>query len=212
MTDPHFSAVVAHQSMGNNLWNNVATSVVGDSQGIFTAQPGLFVFTGRVVQIQGIEQVTGGPVATGVVARHGLDDFFGRGDMNVHQTATRSQLVNSAARMMGAPRGVDAVSWLRNNGVNVTAAGMNNPITYQAALYLMMRVYEAQTGTRVDSLMITNFAVVNNLPNLEPRYSPAVAAAIELGLINGQNLQPNAQLSVGALLEILAALDARIGL
>jgi hypothetical protein len=89
---------------------------------------------------------------------------------------------------------------------------MNNPITNQSALHLIMLVYESQTGTSADSLRITNFAVVNSLPNLDPRYRASVAAAIELGLIDGRTLEPNAQLSVGALLEILAALDRRIGL
>ena len=211
MAGPGLS-IQAYQSPGTNLWNNVPTMDVLDSQGLFTLQLGPVVFVGRVVVIQGIEQVTGGPVATGVVARHGLDDFFGRDRMNVHQLATRSQLVNSVARMMGAPRGVDAVPWLRNNGVNVAAAGMNNPITNQSALHLIMLVYEAQTGTAASSLRITNFAVVNNLPGLDAHYRTSVAAAIELGLVNGHNLQPGGQLSVGDLLEILAQLDRLIGL
>ena len=205
-------AIQGFQSPGGNLWNNVPTMDVLDSQGFFTMLPGIFVFTGRMVVIQGIEQVTGGPVATGVVARHGLDDFFGRDDMSIHQLATRSQLINSVARMMGAPRGTDAVPWLRANGVNVAAAGMNNPITYQSALHLIMMVYEAQTGTSVDSLRITNFTVVNNLSGLDQHYRASVAAAIELGLVNGNNLQPGAQLTVGSLLEVLAVLDRLVGL
>ena len=212
ISGPNIAAIEAYQSPGGNLWSNVPTLDTGDGEGIFTSLPGQFVFTGRIVVIQGIEEVQGGPVATGVVARHGLDDFFGRADMNVQQTATRSQLVNSVARMMGAPRGTDPVPWLRANGVNVQAAGMNNPITNQSAIQLIMTVYAAQTGTRVDSLRITNFATVNNLTGLEPHYRTYVAAAIELGLVSANNLQPGAQLSVGQLLEILAVLDRLVGL
>ena len=206
------AAIEAYHSAGGSLWNNMPTMRVNDGEGIFTSQPGMFVFTGRSINIFGIEQVAGGPVATGVVARHGLDDFFGRGDMNVNQIATRSQLVSSAARMMGAPRGTDAVPWLRSNGVNITAAGMANPIEQQSAINLIMLVYEAQTGTRMDSLRITNFAIVNNLQGLEPRYRTSVAAAIELGLVDGHTFQPSAQMTVGELLEVLAALDRLIGL
>ena len=209
--DP-LAAIEAWQSPGGNLWSNVPTLDVNDSQGFFTTLPGIFVFTGRVVTIQGIEQVTGGPVATGVVARHGLDDFFGRDQMNVHAVATRSQLVNSVARMMGAPRGTDAVPWLRANGVTVTAAGMNNPISNQSALHLIMLVYEAQTGTRMDSLQITNFNVINNLPGLQNHYRTAVAAAVQLGIIDAANLQPTGQMTVGTMLEVLAQLDRLIGL
>ena len=213
ITGPNLSAVEAYQSTGGNLWNNIPTVDVGDGGlGIFTAQPGFFAFTGRTITIQGIEQVQGGPVATGVVARHGLDDFFGRGNFDVNQVATRSQLINSVARMTGAPRGADAVPWLRQNGVNVMAAGMNNPITYQSALDLVMMVYEAQTGTQADSLRITNFTFVNNLPGIGDQYRTSVAAAIELGLVDANNLQPTAHLTVGSLLEMLAVLDRLVGL
>lgn len=212
MASPNLSALEAYQSVGNNLWNNIPTVQIGNGQGIFTSQPGFFVFTGREIVIDGIEQVVGGPVATGVVARHGLDEFFGIGNFNVEQIATRGQLINSVARMIGAPRGTDAIAWLRSNGINAAAAGFNNPISNQAALELITLVYEAQTGTAISSLRITNFAVVNNMPNLDPRYRTHVQAAVELGLINGANFQPAAPMSVGELLEVLALLDRLIGL
>jgi len=212
IADPQLASLTAYQSNEGSLWNNISTLAIGGSRGIFSSQPGFFVFTGREVRIQGIEQVAGGPVATGVVARHGLDDFFGRGEMNVNQAATRGQLLSSVARMMGAPRGADAVPWLRANGVTATAAGSNNPITNQAALQLIMQVYEAQTGTRMDSIRITNFAAVNNLPGLDERNRTAVAAAVQLGLVSPQGFQPGAQMSVGTLLEVLAVLDRLVGL
>jgi hypothetical protein len=208
---PDVAAVEAYQSVGGNLWNNIATMQIGDSRGIFTSQPGHFVFIGRVINIPHIEQVEGGQVARGIVGQYGLDDFLGRGHIDIHQQATRSQLLNSVARMTGAPRGADAVQWLRGEGIDVTAAGMNNPIQNQAALHLIMLVYEAQTGTRMDSLQITNFTVINNMPNLDQRYSTAVAAAVQLGLVDA-NIQPNAPLTIGNLLEILASLDALVGL
>jgi hypothetical protein len=211
-TGSALSAVEAYQSISGNLWNNVPTMDVGDGQGIFTTQLGPVVFTGRVITIQGIEQVVGGPVAQGVVARHGLDDFFGRGNFDVNQVATRGMLVNSVARMMGAPRGADSVLWLRANGVDVSAAGMNNPVSYQSALHLVMLVYEAQTGTRADSLQVRDFNMLNRLEGLNPQYRSTVQAAIQLNLVDGNTLQPNAQITIGSLLEVLALLDRLVGL
>ncbi|MCL2399513.1 MAG: hypothetical protein FWC91_07225 [Defluviitaleaceae bacterium] len=211
-TGPALSAVEAYQSVSGNLWNNVPTMDVGDGQGIFTTQLGPVVFTGRIINIQGIEQVVGGPVAQGVVARHGLDDFFGRGNFNVNQFATRGMLVNSVARMMGAPRGTDAIPWLRSQNVDVSAAGMNNPITYQSALHLIMLVYEAQTGTRADSLQIRDFNMLNRLTCLDPQYRSTVQAAIQLNLVDGNTLVPSAQITIGSLLEVLALLDRLVGL
>jgi hypothetical protein len=212
ITSPDISAVEAYQALAGGLWSNVSTMQVGVGQGIFTSQFGQFVFTGRAIRIEDIHHVVGGPVATGIVARHGLDDFLGRGNIDIHRAATRMELINSVARMMGAPRGADSVRWLRYHNVDIVAAGAHNPISYQSALHLIMQVYEATTGTRADSLRITNFNLVNGLPGLEGHYRTSVGAAIELGLVDGNSLQPTAILTVGRLLEILAALDGRIGL
>jgi len=200
-----------HSVPGSNLWTPVPTIEVLDSRGFFTQQPGIVAFTGREVVIQGAEQVQGGQVATGVVARHGLDDFFGRDSMAINQLATRGQLVDAVARMMGAPRGAASVPWLRANGIDVQAAGANNPITNQAALQLIMLVYEAQTNTRISSIQITNFAAINAIPNLSPQYRPAVAAAVQIGIVP-TDINPTQQLTVGQLLEVLAALDRLLGL
>jgi len=210
--DADSGALEGYQSLAGNLWTNMPTMQVGDGQGFFTNQLASFVFTGRIINIPGLETIEGGPQARGVIGRHGLDDFFGRGSINIYQSATRSMLVDSLARMIGAPRGSNSVQWLRAEGIDVSAAGMNNPITNQAALHLLMLVYENRTGTRLDSLQIRNFNVVNNLQGLDSNYRTAVAAAIELNLVDGSTFQPNGILTIGELLEMLAVMDSLLGL
>ncbi|MCL2564863.1 MAG: fibronectin type III domain-containing protein [Defluviitaleaceae bacterium] len=210
--DSTMAAVTALQYHGNNRWMPLTTAPFGRGQGIVTTVPGTYVFTGRLINIPGVEHITGGPVARAVVAKHGLDDFFGREAIDIAANTTRGAMVNSVARMMGAPRGTDAAAWLRANGIAVPAGNMNGPIPTQEALHLMMLVYEAQTGTRINSIRITNFNAVNNLQGLNPRFRDSLRAAVELNIVRSENLNPNAPLSVGDLLEILAALDSLVGL
>lgn len=210
--DSTMAAVTALQYHGNNRWMPLATAPFGRGQGIVTTVPGTFVFTGRLINIPGVEAITGGPIARAVVAKHGLDDFFGRAAIDIAANTTRGTMVNSVARMLGAPRGTDAAAWLRANNIAVPAGNMNGPIPTQEALHLMMLVYEAQTGTSISSIRITNFNAVNNLQGLNPRFRDSVRAAVELNIVRAENLNPNAPLSVGDLLEILAALDSLVGL
>jgi hypothetical protein len=210
--DVDSGALEGYQSLAGNLWTNMPTMQVGDGQGFFTNQLASFVFTGRIIHIPYLDTVVGGPQARGVIGRHGLDDFFGRGNIDINAHATRSMLVDSLARMSGAPRGSNSVQWLRAEGVDVSAAGMQNPITNQSALNLLMLVYENRTGTRIDSLQIRNMNVINNMQGLDPHYRAAVAAAVELNLVDGTTLQPNSILSIGELLEMLAVMDSLLGL
>jgi len=202
------AAITAHQYQGNR-WSALLTHLMGTGHGINTTVAGTFVFTGRIVVVAGIENVEGGPAARAVMARHGLDDFFGRNAIDTASNATRNQLINSAARIMGAPREVDPQAWLRANNVQIPVGAGTAPISTQEGLHFIMLVYQAQTNTRIETIRISNPGLVSTL-NLHPNFRTSVAAAMELNFVT--NIQPNAPLTVGQLLEILAKLDSLVSL
>ncbi|MCL1996236.1 MAG: hypothetical protein FWG63_08525 [Defluviitaleaceae bacterium] len=194
------------------LWAEVATTF-DNGRGIMVSAPGAFVFAGRVIDIPNLTGMPGSGQAIGIVARHGLDDFFGPGTIDTNDTATRAMLTESVARMLGAPRGTpNANAWLRNNGVNLPPGAATAPISTQEALHFVMVVYEVQTGTRAETIRITNFGLTSNLQGLNPTFATSFRAAVELGLYTNINLQPTATVTIGGLLDILTALDTLIGL
>ncbi|MCL1936633.1 MAG: hypothetical protein FWF57_09710 [Defluviitaleaceae bacterium] len=194
----------------NNMWARVATSFNNGSS-VFAAHPGSFVFTGREINIPGVG--SGAANTMGIVARHGLDEFFNGADgvININDTATRGMLVESVARMLGATRGTNANTWLRNNGISLPPGNANMPISTGEALHMIMLVYSERLNTPVENIRITNFAPTNGL-TLNPAFATSFRAAIEIGLYRETDLQPNASISIGELLDVLTNLDRLIGL
>jgi|GEM_PF-1195966 len=194
---------------GQTEW--VQATLVEQATGfaIIAQNIGAFAFAGRTVSIPGIENVPGGHLVTSLVVRFGLGDIFGHGDVDLHQNATRGQIAASIARLAGAPAGSD-ITWVAAN-MQVTLANRNanSLVAQQEAVALVMALYERRTGTRIESMIIRDHTRTAGL-DLDTRYAQAVRAAFELGIID--SLQPGAPTTIGDLLEMLAALNARIGL
>jgi hypothetical protein len=141
-----------------------------------------------------------------------LADSFGHGDIDLHQNATRSMVLGCIARLAGAPAASDPITWVASN-MNVTLANRNanGLVAQQEAIALVMALYERKTHTRISSVIIRNHSHTAGM-TLDTRYAHAVRAAFELNIVSDRNLQPGAPVTVGDLLGMLAALDAKVGL
>ena len=181
------------------------------NRGIAVPSAGTFVFTGRTIVIDGLQNVAGSGNTRAIVARHGLDDFLG-GDIGLDEIVTRQMLANSVARMLGANEGQSAIVFLRSNGITVPPGNQTQPVPTQEAVALIMAVYASRTATSVSSIRISNFGLTAGLPGLSPQFTESFRAAIEVGIYRDYNLTPNTALTVGELLEILTALDNLVDL
>ena len=205
-------AAVEAFTMIGGVWARIATTF-DNGAGALVASSAPVVFTGRTINIPGLVGTPGSGQTIGIVARHGLDDFFGTGFIDTTAIATRGQLIDSVARMLGAPRGTtNSNAWLRDRGINIAPGAANTPITSQEAMHMLMQVYESQTGTTAESVRITNFGATANLVGLNPSFATSYRAAIELGLYTNTNLQPAGHVTIGTLLDTLTNLDSLIGL
>jgi len=218
----HVRATNATPAMTVNGFNQVrtATSVVWqqtpvtaqlDGHALITQAPGVFAFSKREVVILEIESIPQGQTITTLAARLDLDSLV-QGNIDLHQNATRQVIAGSIARMAGASAGSNYVDWVANN-MNVTLANRNaqGMVSQQEAVAMIMALYEQRTNTRVSAIMIRNQQSTAGM-NLDNRYAQAVRAAFELNLINAYNFQPANPTTIGDLLDMLASLDARIGL
>ena len=206
-------AAVTPYVWANGSWA-LSTATFNNNTGVIVPQPTAVAFTGRIIQIPGLTGAENSGITRAIVARHGLDDIFsGRAAIDVDAPATRGMLVDSVARIIGAPRGtLNGAAWLRERGINVSAGAATAPIPVQEALHLVMMVYANQTNTSIESIRITNNNLTNNLPGLSPTFARSFAAAIELGIYRNYNLVPNNTMTIGELLDVLTALDLLIGI
>lgn len=203
------AAVEAYTFVGG-LWARIGTTFDNGS-GALVASSAPVAFTGRVINIPGIQGQASAAQTTGIVARHGLDEFWGLGYMDVTATATRGQLIDGVARVLGAPRGTtNSQAWLRDRGINLTPGVATAPITTQEALHMLMQVYASQTNTSIESIRITNFGATAHTQGLNPAFATSFRAAVEIGLATGA--EATAQVSIGQLLDKLTRLDSLVSL
>jgi hypothetical protein len=185
----------------------------GSGKAMYADEPGVYIFAGRTVVIPGIQNMAGAGTITAIVAKYGLDDFFGKGEsFNLEANASRSAVISSVARMAGAPRGSDAQGWLRTNGITLPTRDMYGDIQTQEAVFLVMELYEARTGTNLSTLTIRNHALTAGITGLNDNYKASVKAAFELGLYGNQAMEPAAGITSGEILEMLYTLDGMIKL
>lgn len=204
------ATVILAYRLVNGVWLPVEVIDFGDARGIFTNRPGTYVFTGRVINIPGFETERHAGNVTAIIARHGLDDLFGREMIDIHANSTRMMVAGSVARIAGAPRAANPFDWLNNAGVNISARNPNAYITQQEAVHMLMVAYQNRTGTNIQTLRITNFGAIANVQNLDDRYRQSVSAALQLGLFTDSNFNARGQISIRELFNMLGTLDARL--
>jgi len=177
---------------------------------IYATSPGEFIFVGRIIRIPGLDGVENAGQTIGIVAKYGLDEFFGAGtNINLNANATRYMLIGSIARMAGSARGSDPYAYLNSRGYNISNRNEHNPITTEEGLYLVMVLYEMKTNTKVDTLTIRNYAATANITGINERYRKSVQAAFELELYSDRNMNPRGNLRVGEVLDMLTKLDSK---
>ncbi len=201
------TASVSAYQLINGQWMVKEVTPFGESQAIYTNEPGKFVFVGRIINIPGIDGVDKGGTIVAIVAKYGLDDFLGKGSIDMDSPATRNMVIGSIARMAGAPKGADSVAWLKENkNIVVSSRNMASEISTQESIYLVMCLYEVKTSTKVSTVNIRNISATSNL-KLDDKYKQSVRAALELEIYKSQIANANDSITIRQLLEMLGSLD-----
>jgi hypothetical protein len=197
----------------NSSWMPRAVSDYYNGKGMTSTVPGTFVFTGHTINIPGIDTTLDGGYIGSLVAKYALDDYLGRGGVDMKQTATRLMVAGCIARMAGAPKTADPISWIPSNlNMTLSSRSANGAVQVQETLAMVMALYEKKTNTPVSSITIRNYTTTAGMTGLDARYAQAVRASFEIELVNDTSIRPAASVTIGQLLEILAALDKKVKL
>jgi hypothetical protein len=207
-------ASVLGYSFFRGTWQLMEVMPYGDRKALYSYTPGTFIFAGRVIRIDGIEEMKNGGNIGGIAGKYGLDDFLGADgviDMNI--AATRFMVVSSIARMAGAPRGSDAYKWLKDKmGITVSSRNGASAITTEEAVYLSMLLYEAKSKTKVSTIKIRNQNATANIAGISENYKPYIKAAFETGIYNNAAMKPKSNISIKTFFEMLGRLDTKLKL
>lgn len=203
------SSVGAYKK-NNDIWETMNISDYGGKKGFETNLLGLFVFSGKVINVPNIEGVTNSTTVKELIAKYGLDDYLGKDIIDVKAYATKYMVVGSIARMAGASNTQNEVSYLKNKGINVTSGKLYNNISNEETLYLIMSLYEIKTGTKTSTVRITNYNALPDLSNVNNNYKNAIKSSVQLGIYNDTSIGLNDNITIKTLLEYLGTLSDKI--
>ncbi len=196
------------------MWTPFDAQQFGSGMAMYIISPGTYVLAGSKISIPDIEKVQGAGTIVGIVAKYGLDDFFGKdGTFNLEDNAMRYQVAGSVARMAGAPRNADSYEWIKSNmGLTVSSRNANRGIQRQEAIYLAMALYESRTGTKISTIKIRNYTQLNNIKNIDANYKKSIQAAYELGFISDKEFSAQSSVTVKEIVELFKKMDDKLGL
>ena len=119
-------------------------------------------------------------------------------------------IVASVARIAGAPVNADPIAWSAANlNVQMTNRNANALLQTQEAIAIVMALYERRTNTSIAQITIRDTQAIAGM-NLDPRYSQAVGAAFEIGIITNRNINPQGSITIGEFLDMLTQFNQRI--
>jgi hypothetical protein len=209
---PEHTVVNGHRFEGGS-WIHIPVADHHNGKAINTRIPGTFIFSGREVNIPGIENVPRGGNISAFTAKYGLEDFLGYDGVDLNQNATRYMVAGCVARMAGAPKNADPIAWINTNlNVTLSSRNANGNVQVQEAAAMVMALYEKKTNTAIRTMTIRNFQTTARMTGLDDRYAQAVRAGFETGVLTNANMRPADSITIRALLDMLAGLDSKVKL
>jgi hypothetical protein len=213
MNDDLQAVILGYFSTGGNYYQ-VDTIGYKGGQAVRVVSQGQVLFTihGAMSDVPGLAEGVEYPGGMSeVIAKYGLGDILG-GGANLNATANLSAAMGIIARVAGAGSGEDGVTWMRDNGYSILGKTGASSLTYQESAYLLMGLYEIQTGTGADAIRIRDYTVTAGIPGIDSKYEKSVQAAFELGIFTDPAIMPKDMVSIMGLLDMISRLNAKLGL
>lgn len=203
-------STVAAYRKNNTTWETIATRDYGGKKGFETKLLGIFIFAGKILNIPDISGVTNSNDVKELIAKYGLDDYFGKDIIDTSKTVTKYMVAGSIARMAGALQGQNELEFLKTKGINITSGKLYSPISNQETLYLLMSLYEIKTGTKIITVRITNYNAIPDISSADESYKKSLQVAAQLGIWTDTSIGVKDTITVKNLLEYLGNLSKKI--
>ncbi|MBS5793514.1 MAG: fibronectin type III domain-containing protein [Clostridiales bacterium] len=199
------------KSQGN--WISVDVKDYLGKKAIYTKEIGEYIFAGKKLVINGAGNLPNGNQITNIVVKYGLDDFLGKdGNINLRAPMTRRTTIGSLARIAGASKMQDPIEFFKTKNIVLSTRNMDNNITSEEAVYLIMKTYEMRSGTKLETVKIRNYNLTSDIKNINKNYKKPIQVAFETGIYNNSNMNAKGTISVQEFLQSLVNMSTMLGI
>lgn len=190
-------------------WISVEVYSAMDGFAIEADRLGSYVFTGQASLVNTVPSIA--PYQS-FIAKYSLTDFFTLDEYMIKTAVTKEQLYGATARLLGAQRGGDYVTYLKNQNIQgVSGLLKSQQVRQDESIYIIMQAYEKISNRSVNTIMIKNRQSVQNIGAFQPIYRNYVYAAVELKIVEPVNtsVMPSKQMTVEEIIKLLYKVQAR---
>lgn len=199
------------KSQGN--WISVDVKDYLGKKAIYTKEIGEYIFAGKKLVINGAGNLPNGNQITNIVVKYGLDDFLGKdGNINLRAPITRRATIGSLARIAGASKMQDPIEFFKTKNIVLSTRNMDNNITSEEAVYLIMKTYEMRSGTKLETVKIRNYNLTSDIKNINKNYKKPIQVAFETGIYNNPNMNAKGTISIQEFLQSLVNMSTMLGI
>lgn len=199
------------KSQGN--WISADVKDYLGKKAIYTKETGEYIFAGKKLVINGAGNLPNGNQITNIVVKYGLDDFLGKdGNINLRAPITRRATIGSLARIAGASKMQGPIEFFKTKNIVLSTRNMDNNITSEEAVYLIMKTYEMRSGTKLETVKIRNYNLTSDIKNINKNYKKPIQVAFETGIYNNPNMNAKGTISVQEFLQSLANMSTMLGI
>ncbi len=165
-------------------WYDVFTFSLPNGYALEIVDMGKYVFCGTYGIALEIPTIEGGST---IIKQYQLGTIFDL-ENGLDDLASKQQIYDTFARIMGAERDADSVNYLSNQGLDgVNGIFMTSTVRQDDYVYLLMQIYEDLYNTDVSRINIKNMQGISNIGDFASYYREYIYAAVELGIIDTQS-------------------------
>ncbi len=199
------------KSQGN--WISADVKDYLGKKAIYTKETGEYIFAGKKLVINGAGNLPNGNQITNIVVKYGLDDFLGKdGNINLRAPITRRATIGSLARIAGSSKMQDPIEFFKTKNIVLSTRNMDNNITSEEAVYLIMKTYEMRSGTKLETVKIRNYNLTSDIKNINKNYKKPIQVAFETGIYNNPNMNAKGTISIQEFLQSLVNMSTMLGI
>lgn len=199
------------KSQGN--WISADIKDYLGKKAIYTKETGEYIFAGKKLVINGAGNLPNGNQITNIVVKYGLDDFLGKdGNINLRAPITRRATIGSLARIAGSSKMQDPIEFFKTKNIVLSTRNMDNNITSEEAVYLIMKTYEMRSGTKLETVKIRNYNLTSDIKNINKNYKKPIQVAFETGIYNNPNMNAKGTISIQEFLQSLVNMSTMLGI
>jgi hypothetical protein len=173
------TAAISGYYRNGTVWENVGVTRNLGQYYLNAEKPGSYILVPNQTFGNVYDQKT-----LDLINKYSLTDFFMASELKQPTFKPKKQQVMDAlARVLGAPKGADAIQWLNGYGITVNRSNLNQTMTKDSAFEILLKTYEKNKNRSLKNVSITNYNMVKDLNQVNSQNRSNILAGAHLKLV-----------------------------